>query len=307
MGIALKTYKNIFIKRFDKDGFVPYLSYLDFPGLQREKKIFKNSKGEDITYFFYNYDKYDDKKIVLFLHGIGPGHTAYMSEIHTICSLGYQVLTLDYAGCDESSGTMYSINSPTRDANDLLNYLKIEKEVVVVGHSLGAYTSIQILNLRKEINKGVIISGFYSIEVEMRSFMKLRLLTSEIMRFEKSVEPEFYNLNNLQFLKETNKKILFIHSKDDNVVPYKNNCKKIEKLANPNSSFIIVDNKKHNPNYTSDAVKYMNDTFSAYNYKISHKEFKSEEERKTWMNEKSLSRMTAQDMEIMKKIIDFIK
>ena len=308
MSLALKIYKDFFIKRFDKDGYVPYLSYIDFNGLKCEKNTFKNSKGVDIAYFYYNYDQYDENKIILFLHGIGPGHTAYMSEINTLCSLGYRVLTLDYTGCDSSGGDkMYSVNAPTRDVNDLLNYLKLDKEVVLVGHSLGAYTSIQTLYLRKDIRKGVIISGFYSIEKEMLAFMKLHIFTNQIMRFEKEVEPEYFNLDNLHFLENTNKRILFIHSKDDNIVPYKTSCKEVEKLANPNLSFIIVDKKRHNPNYTEDAVKYMNDTFSAYNSMLKNRLFKTDEERRKWMNEKSLARMTAQDMEIINKIIDFIK
>lgn len=307
MGIALKKYKEIFIQRFDKDGFVPYLSYTDYEGLKQNKDSFINSRGNSVSYFLYNYNKYDKDKIILFLHGIGPGHTAYMSEIHNVCLKGYQVLTLDYSGCDSSGGeNMYSINSPTRDVVDLLNHLNLKQEIIVIGHSLGGYTALNILNIRDEITRGVVISGFYHIEREMRSFMKLRLLTSEVTRFERSVEPTYYQINNLKFLKDTNKKILFIHSKDDMVVPYKSSCLVIEKLHNPNLSFLVVDYKKHNPNYSLDAVNYMLDTFKVYNKMIKNHEFKDDNERKQWMSSKSLMRMTEQDQDVIDEIIEFI-
>ena len=101
MGIISKLYIKNFVCRYDKEVGVPYYSFLDFDGLKMEAHSFINSKGIEIKYFYYYYPKYKDDKIVLFCHGIGPGHTAYLAEIEQLAKRGFKVLSLDYTGCGE--------------------------------------------------------------------------------------------------------------------------------------------------------------------------------------------------------------
>ena len=118
MGIITNGYKKSFLIRYDKDPAIPYFSVEDFPGMKVDARTFNNSHGDTIHYFFYSYDEPKSNIVVLFLPGMGPGHTAYFAEIDALCKAGYKVLTLDYTGCGESSGeTMYSVNAPTRDVN----------------------------------------------------------------------------------------------------------------------------------------------------------------------------------------------
>ena len=134
MGIIVKNYKESFLQRFDKDEAIPYYSTEDFPGLKCEQGSFKNSSGVIIHYFIYNYDNYNQNKLILFCPGIGPGHTAYFAEINTLCKAGYRILTLDYTGCGESKGKcLKSLNEPTRDVEDLLKHLQIHVPIVLVG------------------------------------------------------------------------------------------------------------------------------------------------------------------------------
>ena len=39
MGLVVNLYKKYFVRRFDKEPGVPYYSYTDFPGLNREDYI----------------------------------------------------------------------------------------------------------------------------------------------------------------------------------------------------------------------------------------------------------------------------
>ena len=94
MGL-IKLYKDNFLIRFDKDPAIPYYSYQDFPNLHYEENSFANSLGIKVCYFTYSYDGYDKNKTILFCPGIGPGHTAYLSEIELLCKAGYKVITLD--------------------------------------------------------------------------------------------------------------------------------------------------------------------------------------------------------------------
>lgn len=308
MGLIVKLYKDNFIQRFDVDGAVPYYSASDFKGLNFEENIFNNSLGIEIHYYFYSYENYKKDKLIIFCPGIGPGHTAYLAEIELLCKAGYRVLTLDYTGCGASKGeTLLSVNEPTRDVIELINLLHINEEIILVGHSLGAYTSLNVINLLPKINKAVIISGFVNVSDELMGFVKLRFLANIVKREEKKYDPEYGNINNWKYLKNTEDKILFIHSTDDKMVNFKYNTKKVMKLNNPNFSFKIVEGKKHNPNYSYDALKTMNEWMGGYYSLINQGELKTLEERKNYFLDKPISKMTEQDEEIWELILNFIQ
>ena len=261
MGIISYIYKKRFVCRYDKVIGIPYYSFNDFKGLKQEAYSFNNSLNTEIHYFFYYYDKYKEDKIVLFLPGIGPGHTAYLKEINELAKHGYKVLTLDYMGCDKSKGKgLRSLNEPTRDVNDLLNHLKLEAPLVLVGHSLGGFTSMNLLELREEINKAVILSGFLNIKSLIEGQVKSKFVNSRILAYERKVESEYFKLDNLNYLKNTGKKVLFIQSDDDNVVPYLTALKLVEELDNPSIKTLRLTGRFHNPNY-SDALKIQKSLF----------------------------------------------
>ena len=132
MNFVISIYKKNFLKRFDRDENIPYYSAEDFPGLICERGEFQNSYNITIKYFTYSYENPKEDKLILFCPGMGPGHSAYLAEIETLCKAGYNVLTLDYTGCGESGGsTMPSVNAPTRDATELLNLLNPDRKSVV--------------------------------------------------------------------------------------------------------------------------------------------------------------------------------
>lgn len=307
MSIISHQYKKQFVCRYDKEVGIPYYSFSDFKGLKQEAYSFTNSLGIELKYFFYYYDNYRTDKIVLFLHGLGPGHTAYLAEIEFLAKAGYKVLTLDYMGCEESQGNdMRSLNEPTRDVNDLLDYLKLDKPIVVVGHSLGGYTALNIINIRKEISKAVIISGFLSIESLMKVFVKSKLIYNGVIKYEKKMEPDYFQINNLEYLKTTKDKIFFIQSDDDPMVPYIIALNEVEQIDNPNIKTLRVTGKKHNPNYSLDAVNYMNEIFGQYNELLKKKKIRSDENRINFFKDVSLSRLTEQDKDIVSAISEFI-
>lgn len=308
MGFISKQYIKRFVCRYDKEVGIPYYSYTDFTNLKQEALSFTNSKGIKISYFYYYYPNYKEDKIILFLPGIGPGHTAYLKEIEEICKRGFKVLSLDYTGTDKSEGKyLLSLNTPTEDVNELLDYLTLDKEVVVIGHSLGGYTSLNLLNLRNDINKGVIISGFLSVESLINSLVKSKFINKQILKYERKKYPHYYDLDNVSFLKESKKKILFIHSLDDQMVPYKSSLAVVEKLNNENLITVSVDHREHNPNYTEKASKYLQEVFGKYNELIKEKKIKTDIDKINYFKDVSLADLVEQDQEIIEEIIDFIK
>ena len=308
MGIISNIYVKSLLGRYNKEVGIPYFSYTDFLGLKREEYVFKNSKSLGISYYFYYYDNYKKDKLILFLHGLGPGHTAYLAEIEQLAKRGYKVLTLDFIGCEKSEGKCIgSLCSPTNDVNELLEYLKINIPIVVVGHSLGGFTALNTIHLNDNIKKAVIMSGFLSVDSMVRAFVNSKFLIKQILKYESKMYPEYYSLNNVDYLKTTNDKILFIQSEDDIVVPYKIALKNVEIIENSNIKTIKVQNRKHNPNYTDEAVSYLNESMGTfYKLKKEHK-IKNDNDAIEYFKNISLPKLVEQDERMFDEIVKFIE
>ena len=307
MCIILKTYKGSFLRRFDKDGAVPYLCPEDFPGLCREEGSFTNSEKIDIRYFIYSYEGFDPRKLILFCPGMGPGHTAYLSEIGALCRAGYRVLTLDYTGCGESGGErLTSVNAPIRDVTELLGLLKPDAEIIPVGHSLGGYTALTAANLLPGVRRAVVISGFVSVSDVMMGFVKVRFLADRVKKYEKKLDPRFGTVDNAAYLAKTRDRILWIHSTDDPMVSYKYNAGQVSAMRNPNVALVTVENKKHNPQYSPEALALMNEWMGGYYRLINERKLGTLEERKAYFSDKPAARMTELDGEVFGGILRFI-
>ena len=307
MCLISRGYRKQFVCRYDKEVGIPYYSYEDFEGLHQEAYTFINSLKAEIHYFFYYYDNCKEDKIVLFCHGLGPGHTAYLKEIETLAKHGYKVLTLDYMGCGESKGKLLrSLNEPTRDTSELLDYLKLDKPIVLVGHSLGGYTALNLVNLRKNLQKAVILSGFLTISSLVEENIKSKFVSSRILKYEQKMEPELSKLDSIEYLKNTTDDLFFIQSDDDMVVPYSLGLKVVEGIDNSHIKTLKVTGKKHNPNYSYSAIEYMNEVFGNYNSLLAEKKIKTNEDKINYFKDVSLPKLVEQDEEIFKAIFGFI-
>ena len=307
MGPISKVYIEKFVCRYDKEVGVPYYSVEDFKGFKREAYTFNNSKGIEIHYFYYYYENYRTDRIILFCPGLGPGHASYMAEIETLARRGYKVLTIDYTGCGESKGEyMGSLNFPTRDVMELLDLLKLEQEVIVVGHSLGGFTALKVASLRKEITKVVVMSPILEIKPMILRASKSKFITYWIMKYEQRVAKEYNKIDVPKYLGDTNDDILFIQSIDDPMVPYETSLKIAEDANNPHTKTIKMNGRKHNPNYTEAAVQYMNQVFGAFNRRVMDKKIASDDERIAYFKDVSIARLTEQDQKLFDQIFDFI-
>ena len=306
MGLITKVYRDNFLQRYDKDEAVPYACTADFSGLVCERGTFPNSAGIQICYYTYYYEKYNRNRLVLFCPGIGPGHTAYLTEIETLCRAGNRVLTLDYTGCGESGGErMTSVNAPTRDVMELIDKMQLKEEIIPIGHSLGGYTALNIAHLMAGVTRAVILSGFVSIADEMMGFMKFRVLANCVKRYENKLDPEYGSLDNRAYLKTTKDKLLWIHSTDDPMVNYRYNAGQVVKMNNPNIRVITTEHKKHNPQYTKEALEIMNEWMGTYNRLLRENRLETPDARKAYFSDKPVARMTAQDPEVINEILRF--
>lgn len=313
MGLLFNIfYRKLFVHRYDDEHIIKYFSYHDFEGLNARPFDFKNYQENNIHGYFYSYPNYKKDHLVIFCHGISAGHTAYMHEIERIAKEGYEVLAYDNTGCFESEGKDIrglSESLPLLECalNNLKEsgYLK-DKKVSLVGHSWGGYAVSNILNYFKDIYSITVISGFVSLPI-ISEYLYPKY-KKPLISFEKKANPKYVYSSSLDALKDTKLKVLVIHSEDDQMVPINAGAKYLQdNLKNPNVKYLIVKNKMHNPNYTLDALTYMNESFSTYYRLQKEKKLKTFEEKKQYMDSLDWKRMTKQDEDIWKIILENIK
>lgn len=298
MGLFTDIYKKKIVTRYDENGVIKYFSKDDYPALNAEPYFFK-SGDNTLKGYFYSYDNPKEGKLVVFCHGLFGGHRSYMVEIETLCRHGYTVFAYDTTGCFESEGkSIIGVSQFLADLDWAIKDLKKNeifkkyKNVYAIGHSSGSYAVLNILNYHDDIEKVIAISGFASIEILLSTWLKgfAKLGKKAIFNYEKTQNPEYAESCAINKLNTTSSKVLIVHSKDDSTVPYKNNIDVMKNsITNPNVEYMLFDNKKHNPNYTFDAVCYMEKVFKS-------KEFQNAD----WV------RMTTQDPVFWNRAFEFL-
>lgn len=269
---VVNMYKGMMHTRCDDTETVFYFSADNFSGLRKEPYAFKASAGHKLQGYIYNYDDPKQGRLIIFDHGFGGGHLAYMKEIEMLCKHGYTVFAYDHTGCMESGGeTPGGLAQSLCDLNDCINTIKADTrfsglDISVIGHSWGAFSTMNITALHPDISHIVAMSGFVSVEEMIKTFFSgiMKGYRKAIMALERASNPDFVDYNAVETLSKSKTKALLIYSENDQM------CKKIhfDTLKSgldgkDNVSFLLEANKGHNPNYTEDAVKYLGEFVSA--------------------------------------------
>lgn len=312
LNIIKDLFEDAVYKRADDNGAVFYFTYKDFDGLNSEPFSFSSCDGHSLQGYFYYYDNPIENRLVIFEHGMGSGHTGYMKEIEMLARHGYLVFAYDHTGCMESGGeTTGGFVQSLKDLNDAVNAIRTKEEykhidISVIGHSWGGFSTMNICKLHPEISHIVAMSGFISVE----SFLKQILggFYKKIYAQEEKQNPEFIKYNAIDSLADTKAKVLIIHSADDSTVKCSSSFDVLyEKLKNKeNIRFLKLSGKKHNPNYTKQAVEYKDDFFLEYRKSMKRNLLDTDEKKLNFKNRFDWDKMTEQDNEIWDIIFDFL-
>jgi len=271
----VNMYKKHFFSRCDETHTAFYYTVKDFEGLIQEPYVFPSSKGHELQGYFYHYEIFEKNRLIIFDHGFGEGHRAYMKEIEKLCHEGYLVFTYDHTGCMASGGINTGGASQSLvDLNDCLNVLKQLPQLQnytfsVMGHSWGGYACLNIASLHKDLSHIIVLSGFLSIsDLLAQNFVGIiKAFRKDVFKLERESNPNFVDYNGIDTLKRTLSKVLLIYSEDDPIIQKSYHYDPLYKALStyPNIHFLLTQNKKHNPNYTEDAVSYLNEFQEAKN------------------------------------------
>ncbi len=309
-----KQITDMIYTRADDTGAVFYFSADDFEGLRKIPYPVKSSRGHTLDGYFYSYDGYRDDRLIVFEHGMGSGHTGYMKEIERLCAHGYRVYAYDHTGCMNSGGEdTGGFAQSLIDCNDVLNALRADPAtaalpVSVIGHSWGGLSSVNIAALHPEVSHIVALAPPISAP-QLICHMLPDLFSRYAKRFsdeERTKHPKTYDCDARQSLKNTDAHVLIIHSSDDAVVAAKHHFELLRNaLADrPNTCFVLLAGKAHNPNYTEDAVRYKDAFFAEYKTAMKKKQLVTAEQKEAFKNKYDWNRMTAQDDAVWQMIFE---
>ena len=305
-------YKGMAYTRCDDTGSAFYFSAGDFPGLNCEAYAFTASAGHVLQGYIYNYADPIPGRLVVFDHGFGGGHRSYMKEIEKLCGHGFTVFAYDHTGCMESGGdSPNGMSQSLRDLNDCIATIKADErfaglDISVVGHSWGGFSTLNIAALHPEISHIVAISGFVSVELLVNSYFggMLKPYRKPIMALERQANPDFVDFNAVQSLSDSSVKALLIYSDNDKrchkAVHYDALVAGLKDKKN--IRFMLEGRKGHNPNYTADAVNYLEEYLSVLNRKVRKKELETAQQKADFIASFDWNRMTAQDEHVWEEI-----
>lgn len=311
---VVNMFKRMMYTRCDDTEMVFYFSANDFRGLKATSYPFASSEGHTLQGYIYQYENPISDRLIVFDHGFGGGHKAYMKEIEMLCKHGFVVFAYDHTGCMESGGaTPGGLSHSLCDLNDCITTLKSDErfsgmDISVMGHSWGAFSTLNITALHPDISHIVAMCGFVSVEEMINTFFSglLKGYRGAVLRLERESNPKFAHYNAVESLSKSAVKALLIYSEDDPM------CRSVHYDIlragledKKNVSFLLCKNKGHNPNYTEDAVKLLGE-FGAARAKLAKNKKATKQDKEKFVSSFDWNAMTVQDEVVWQRIFDHL-
>ena len=307
----VNMYKGMMHTRCDENGTAFYFSAADFAGLHQDPYCFTSSAGHCLKGYLYFYDAPVAGRLIVFDHGFGGGHRAYMKEIETLCKHGYRVLAYDHTGCMESGGeTPNGMAQSLCDLNDCITAVKADErfrglDISVMGHSWGGFSSLNITALHPEISHLVVLAGFVCVQDLVNSFFGglLRGYRKAILKIEQEANPHFIGYHAVSSLKDSNAQVLLVYSANDHLCKRSHFDTLQKGLAHKdNIKFLLLKSKGHNPNYTEDAVAYLGKYIAKRTKLMKKGKLATAQQKQEFLALWDWDKMTAQDEAVWKEI-----
>ena len=257
-------FKRPFHRRYDGLPTLDYYHEDTYPDLSAKPFSFYSGKWL-LRGFKYQIFGIKPKGLIIFFHGIGTGHFAYIVEIHTLAKMGYLVYAYDNTACGISEGPyLDSFSRGVYDQEAFFHWLNQDPDSIglnryVVGHSWGGYLALTSLQKNYNVLKVISISGFDTLyQLTLSHFPKVKYGHFLTVGSQAIGYPRFGNLSGLKLLKKSSVPFLYIQGTQDLMVPYSSFCARFQKeLANrPNTSFLIRQGWGHQPYWTLESQEY---------------------------------------------------
>ena len=268
LALARRADRHFFGRRFDGNPYVHYWTAKDFDGLQAEPVSFLSASGQALRGFVYRQSGTAQRALIVFAHGYGAGHLAYTTEIAYLAKCGYVVLAFDVTGCGQSGGA--ALEGFDQGPLDLASAIEFAKTLpalgslplLLVGHSWGAFSVMNVLPFYPEVVGAVAMCGFVSgasvvAQTACKKFLFFApLLTAWLRLFNRMRYKKSANRNSLRSLRRSAQPLLLLYGGEDATVFYPQNGARVGRAAKkrPHTRFFCYPKKGHNV-YLSDEAE----------------------------------------------------
>lgn len=267
--LCYTIYNSAFDVRFET--YAPTAFRLsDFEGLQRTRYTFASDKQQQLVGYKYFTADTVPVGMVVVAHGFGGGgHVSYMDCISYFAHHGFWVFAFDATGNDESEGNVGGLPQMVADLDSALNFVQSkfpQLPIVLFGHSWGGYAVSAVLNLHPEVKAVCEFAGFNKSGELLRSECEgglggyASIVMPYVNLYESFKFKKFAKYSALDGFANTSAKIIVVHSKDDDVIPFDDNAALyLQKYQNdPRFEFVISENKGHsNILYSQSGIDYL--------------------------------------------------
>ena len=301
LAIAILSEKFAFGSRYEKNPFLKYFTAEDFDLSAEPVMLAKGLKG----FIYRKADIPQKEELIIFCHGMGPGHIAYTTEIAYFCNFGYPVLAVDSRGCNFSDGkNLKGMYSGVQTAISAIDFAQEQgyKDINLVGHSWGAYSAL-CASAKRKVNKVVAISAPLSpantmAEGAVNMGAMPRPLAAIMRPFWGLVNLFKYgakgNSNAAKSAKRNGTPTLLIHGDSDKVVALKKSA--FGKASGKHITKLLAEGKAHNPYNTENAEKQL----SVLSEKLKKSDYAD-------IAQFDFKAATEEDEEVMQKIVFFLE
>lgn len=317
--IANAVLQVAFGKRCEGNPYIRYFEAADFEDLTAEPISFPGNRGQTLRGYLYRNEKLCSfSDLVIFVHGMGGGHTSYTTEIDFLARQGHLVLSYDQTGTMLSEGKrLYGMPQGVRDLQSALQFVAQSDSlqnlpVLLVGHSWGGYIVSRVLRYKPHVKGVAAMSGFERLndvicdmakqQTGMNiSFLKPFLNLCGFMKFGRAALG-----NTSEVLLNTDVPILLLHGKADTAVRLSNSPASNTKVqAKENIEIHIYDEKQHNVYATKEAERKIAEFFGTLG-EIQKKKI-PEQTAESFCAGVDFRELTEEDPEVMQTLESFLQ
>ncbi len=235
--VSIFIYEKVFNRRTDIPESVFEPSFGDTPGLERRQIEFKSKRTKALRGYIYysNHDSPVDGLIgvIILVHGFGTTHMDYLHLIEWFVKSGFAVFSYDNTGCGESEGSsMCGLPNAVHDLECAIKCIRQDSELsglplFIFGHSWGAYATTSVLAHIGGITAAVGCCGFDTSLDMLKCYStaftgRIGLLIIPFAALYERIKFGRYSaISGSYGVLNSNARVMLIHSKEDEVVPYK--------------------------------------------------------------------------------------
>lgn len=248
--------------------------------IENYEKVNFNSKKDNMNLDGYLIKNENSKKTIIICHGYGDskfmvgGRTPSDVRVDSLnlaklfSKQGYNTLLFDFRGHGDYAGKN-GVTIGYNEQQDLLgaiNFVKskgIGDKIGLIGFSMGAATSLSLLDKTTDISFAIADSPFSDLKSYLNNNMKiwtglpkLPFAPMVLLNFKLIYGVDYSTVSPLNSVSKSSIPILLIHGKKDTTIPYTESVEMEKLLINHKSKLVLFDGSTHVGSYSLYGDKY---------------------------------------------------